>query len=33
LQGTRMFEPSAPMMRVTDQQKVDIKAAMKPLMA
>ena len=33
LQGTRMFEPRAPMMRVTDQQKVDIKAAMKPLMA
>ena len=33
LQGTRMFEPRAPMMRVTDQQKVDIKAAMKPLIA
>jgi len=33
LQGIRMFEPRAPMMRVTDQQKVDIKAAMKPLMA
>ena len=33
LQGTRMFEPRAPMMRVTDQQKVAIKAAMQPLMA
>jgi 4-hydroxy-tetrahydrodipicolinate synthase len=33
LQGTRMFEPRAPMMRITDQQKVAIKAAMQPLMA
>jgi len=33
LQGTRMFEPRAPMMRVTEQQKVAIKAAMQPLMA
>ena len=33
LQGTRMFEPRAPMMRVTDEQKVAIKAAMQPLMA
>jgi 4-hydroxy-tetrahydrodipicolinate synthase len=32
LQGIRMFEPRAPMMRVTEQQKVDIKAAMQPLM-
>lgn len=32
LQGIRMFEPRAPMMRVTDQQKIDIKAAMKHLM-
>jgi 4-hydroxy-tetrahydrodipicolinate synthase len=33
LQGVRMFEPRAPMMRVTEQQKVDIKAAMQHLMA
>jgi 4-hydroxy-tetrahydrodipicolinate synthase len=33
LQGTRMFEPRAPMMRVTEQQKLAIKAAMQPLMA
>lgn len=33
LQGTPMFEPRAPMMRVTDQQKAAIKAAMQPLMA
>jgi len=33
LQGTRMFEPRAPMMRVTEQQKVTIKAALQPLLA
>jgi len=33
LQGVRMFEPRARRMRVTEQQKVDIKAAMQHLMA
>ena len=32
LQGTPMYEPRAPMMRVTETQKKAIKAAMQPLM-
>ena len=32
LQGLRMFEPRAPMMPVTEQQKVAIKAALQPLL-
>ena len=32
LQGTSMYEPRAPMMRVTETQKKAIKAAMQPLM-
>ena len=33
LQGTPMYEPRAPMMRVTETQKKAIKAAMQPLMS
>lgn len=33
LQGLRMFEPRAPMMRVTEAQKIGIKNALKPLLA
>ncbi len=33
LQGLRMFEPRAPMMRVTDAQKAAIKVALQPLLA
>jgi 4-hydroxy-tetrahydrodipicolinate synthase len=33
LQGVTMFEPRAPMMRVTDEQKVSIKKALQPLLA
>lgn len=33
LQGTPMYEPRAPMMRVTEAQKKAIKAAMQPLMS
>jgi 4-hydroxy-tetrahydrodipicolinate synthase len=33
LQGLPMYEPRRPMMRVTDEQKRVIKAAMQPLMA
>ncbi len=32
LQGLRLFEPRAPMMRVTDAQKAGIEAALKPLL-
>jgi 4-hydroxy-tetrahydrodipicolinate synthase len=33
LQGLSMYEPRRPMMRVSDEQKRVIKAAMQPLMA
>jgi 4-hydroxy-tetrahydrodipicolinate synthase len=33
LQGTPMFEPRAPMMRVTELQKKAIQAALQPLLA
>jgi 4-hydroxy-tetrahydrodipicolinate synthase len=33
LQGLRMFEPRAPMMRVTEAQKAAIKVALQPLLA
>lgn len=33
LQGLRLFEPRAPMMRVTDAQKAAIETALKPLLA
>ncbi|MFL6663056.1 MAG: dihydrodipicolinate synthase family protein [Rhizobacter sp.] len=32
VQGLRMFEPRAPMMRVTDEQKVAIRQALQPLL-